>query len=218
MRGLTLFATIALATSASFTSVSVASDDVRDLCVSQGDKTKFLDYIEKNQPGAPLAIASRGLEVPEALLTSALPKTAAVGVKANPEITTQIWKSIDAWGADTDIGMVFSPSDQHAFVFPKHRVPLLQEGAKEGYLDMVANGDGGVHAHVQLKNISYIYATNLKSKDGKWQTQGITFFGPDGHAVIGVFASIKSKVISDAAVKGFEKTWAILSGLPQACE
>jgi putative heme iron utilization protein len=184
-------------------------------CASPEQSSAILEYMD-DRPGIPLAIPSRNLEIPEAAVSSALPNDAAVGVMATPEISAKVWDSLEAWGADAAVGLVFSPSGQHAFALPS-LVPMRVDDDTDGYLDVYADDGAGVHSHIQMKYVSAIYATDVKAPNGE-RTRGVTYFGPDGHGIIGVFASIKGDVYSDAAVAGFTDTWDLIASMPQACE
>lgn len=184
-------------------------------CASTEEVALVGEYMT-NRPGIPLAIPSRNLEIPEAVVASALSSEDAVGVMATPEIASQVWDSIEAWGEYSKVGLIFSPSGQHAFALPS-LVPVRVDPDEDGYLDVYADDGNGVHSHIQLKYVSAIYATDLSSESGD-RTRGVTYFGPDGNAIIGVFASIKTDVYSEAAVTGFDDTWDLLAEMPQPCE
>ncbi|MCI4646079.1 MAG: hypothetical protein MRY64_14960 [Hyphomonadaceae bacterium] len=190
-------------------------DPTLSMCATAEQAAEVTAYLE-NRPGIPLAIASRNLEIPEAAAASALPADTAVGVVATPEIASKVWDTVEAWGEYSKVGLVFSPSGQHAFALPS-LVPMRVDPDSDGYLDVYADDGDGVHSHIQLKYVSAIYATDIKAPSGD-RTRALIYYGPDGHAIIGVYPSIKGDVYSEAAVTGFKATWDLLAAMPQPCE
>ncbi|PHR93677.1 MAG: hypothetical protein COA69_03315 [Robiginitomaculum sp.] len=186
------------------------------LCATAQQTALISDYVTNKRPGVPLAIPSRNLKIPEGLIASGLPDGSAVGVSVTPELTKKIWASIDAWGKNTTVSLIFSPSSQHAFAFSS-LVPVAQIDEGDGYLDVYADDGDGVHSHLQLDYVSSIWATDLQTVDGASRSRGISLFGPDDHLIVGVYASVKGDPFDEAAVNGFAKTWDLIASMPQAC-
>lgn len=207
-----------LLTSAAIALTFQGAASASDLCATPREEALIQSYAYDQRPGIPLAIGARNLEIPEAVFASGMKEGDVVGVMATPDIATEIWTSMDeAWGADAKVGLVFSPSNQHAFALP-HLLPVQVDGSEDGYLDVYADDGNGVHSHIQLKYVEAIYATDLKNADGVSETKGISLFGPDGDLIISVYASIKGDVYSEAAENGFATTWDLIASMPQACE
>lgn len=186
-------------------------------CATPEQAEKIRTYYTSERPGVPLAVASRAFEVPEAIIASALPPEQSIGVDASPEITGEIWRSIESWGAATNVTLVITPSSQHAFAFPS-LVPVNQDDNADGYLDVYADSGNGVHSHIQIKYVSKIFASDITTAEANRRTRGVSFFSSDGHLIIGVYASINKDAFDLAAVTGFDRTWALIGTMPRACQ
>jgi len=185
-------------------------------CATVEQASNIKTYYEKTRPGVPLTVASRFFNVPEFAIASGLPAALSIGTAVTPEQVKTIWSSIDAWGATTRVSLVVTPGSKHAFAFPS-LVPITQKDAKDGYIDVYADEGRGVHSHIQLDQVAAVYATELADPKPGFKTRAISFFGPDGHLVIGVYASIKSDPFDDKAVAGFERTRALIASMPRIC-
>jgi len=202
---------------AALTAVPATANAYGPVCATTEQAGNIKDYYTKSRPGVPLPVPSRYFNVTEFVVASALPTESSLGVEATPEVTKQIWASIDGWGASTKVTLVLSPGSKHAFAFPS-LVPVTQSDAKDGYLDVYADGGKGVHSHLQLDHVKAIYATDLPTKDPKFRTRGVSFFGPSGDLILGVYASINTAGYDQKAVDGFGRTWNLLKGMPRHCE
>lgn len=185
------------------------------VCATPEQAKNIRAYYEKLRPGVPLPVASRYFNVPEAIVASALPADAAVGTSVTPEVADRVWKSIEAWGAQTRVSLVFAPNGKHAFALPS-LVPIDQDDSSDGYLDVYADGGKGVHSHIQIAGIAAIYAHDMPNGDGN-RTRGVSFFGPGGDLIVGVYASIKADPFDPKAVEGFAATWRLLKELKRPC-
>lgn len=185
-------------------------------CATTEQAGNIRAYYEKTRPGVPLTVASRFFNIPEFAIASGLPAALSVGTAVTPDQVKTIWSSIDAWGATTRVSLVVTPGSKHAFAFPS-LVPVTQKDAKDGYIDVYADEGRGVHSHIQLDQVAAVYATELADAKPGFKTRAISFFGPDGHLVIGVYASIKSDPFDDKAVVGFERTRALIASMPRIC-
>lgn len=187
-------------------------------CATSADKLRVKQYYEKEHPGAAMSMPSRLLDVPELVISSALPAEQSIGVVATPRITKDVWKTIDAWGADTTIKLVFASGGKHAFVFPT-LVPITQPERThpKGYLDMYADGGKGIHAHLQLAHVKAIYATDYAGEAADKRTRAVSFYGQDGNLILGVFASIYDEEQRPRAIEGFAKSWDSIKSLPRVC-
>jgi len=185
-------------------------------CATAAQKTFVQDYYTTKRPGVPLAVASRYFEIPEETVASAVSADASYGVAATPALVQKVWSSIDAWGAKTRVTLVFSPSSEHAFAIAS-LVPITQSDPAPGYLDVYADEGKGVHSHIQLSRVSSIYATDLPTNKDGFRTRAISFFGPDGNLIIGVYASLKTDPFDAVAVEGFNATRTLLKTLPRLC-
>ncbi|MFC3053200.1 ChuX/HutX family heme-like substrate-binding protein [Kordiimonas pumila] len=186
-------------------------NDALKLCPTTAQKTRIMQEVT-DYPGDPITIVARDLKVPEFTAVSSLPAKMAVGAWINGEQAQELWKSIDAWGKDTMVRLLFTPSSQHAFIV-HDKVPVTQPNPEEGYLDVYADEGNGIHSHIQLNTIASIYASDLPTDDPKYRTRGINFYDQQGHSVIGVYASIKTYEPDPAAIAGFERTKAEIAKL-----
>lgn len=184
-------------------------------CAGPAIQKKVSDFYLGKGKGAPLVIAGRTLKLPEALVASALESDQHIGVLASAERVKNIWTSIDQWGEETHVRLVFTMGGSHVFDFPS-KVPMRQEDLDDGWLDIFADQGEGVHGHLWLEQIKTVHAINLPGADDT-PTRAISFYAADGTLIIGVYASISKKPYDKAVDPGFEKTWALLKTLPKAC-
>ena len=164
--------------------------------------------------GAPLPVVSRMTGQLEVHVATSIKD--AVTVAVTPELTKRIWTTIDAWGADTYTNLVFTMGGKHVLDF-RHKIPTREVDLDDGWLDIYADGGAGVHGHLWLDRVSTVVATEVPGK-GDHNTRAISFYGPDGKLAIGVYSSISTKEVDQAAVDGFYKTREFLASLPQACK
>lgn len=187
------------------------------ICATPAQKIFIQDYYTAKRPGVPLPVPSRYFEVPEAVVASALPAEISLGTAATPDVVRTVWSSIDAWGAETSVTLVVSPTSQHAFAFPS-LVPITQERSNPGYISVYADNGDGVHSHIQLDRVAAIFATDLPTDKPEFRTRGVSFFGADGHLIVGVYASIREGAFDQRAVDGFAATWSLIESMPRLCQ
>ena len=185
------------------------------LCADSFDKSMVRDFYRLLQPGAPPPIPSRELALVETKIVSGLPPSESTGTAASREIYEQIWKTIDTWGGENRITLVVTVDGFHAWAFPS-QVPITRTPAPEAFYDMYAQGDDGVHAHINPDLISMIYAVRLRARNGEY-LRAVNFYGENGHLVVGVYATEPGKQRADRVVEGFERTWDAIEALPGAC-
>lgn len=186
------------------------------LCASPEDVERVREAYEQ-MPGEPMTIIAGHLKLPEVQVTTALPKENSIGTKTTPEMVKDIWTSIDQWGADTEVRLMFTMGGQHAYHFPS-LVPMRQEDLDDGWLDIYADKGDGVHGHLWLKTIRSVHAVDIPGPDNE-RLRAISFYTSDGNLAIGVYASrTHKKFFSKAAVEGFAKTWKLIASMSRACE
>src|SRR3546814_7668260 len=76
----------------------------------------------------------------------------------------KVWKSIDSWGKDTKIGLVFTSGGMHAWNFPS-TVPQTQSSTSLIWYDMYADDGAGVHGHITPQEVEQIWALQLPTKE-----------------------------------------------------
>lgn len=184
------------------------------VCASARDASRVREAYEQ-RPGAPMPVPSRQLDLPEVQVTTGLPESNSIGVLTTPEMVKEIWSSIDAWGAETEVHLVFTMGGQHVLDFPS-LVPMRQEDLDDGWLDIYADNGDGVHGHLWLAPIRSVHAVDIPATGDK-RTRAVNFYTPDGNLAIGVYASMGSKPFDRAAVEGFAGTWRLIESMPRAC-
>lgn len=165
--------------------------------------------------GAPLAVVSRIVNLPEVLVATGVPKENRLSIHASPDISKKIWASIDGWGAQTNIRMVYTMGGGHVLDFPS-KVPIAGPDLDDGWIDIYADNGDGVHGHLWLERIASIHAIDIPGADDV-RTRTISFYGPDGKLVLGLYASITTKKFDQSAVDGFAKTQTLIASMPQLC-
>ena len=184
-------------------------------CASNKDVKRIAKYFA-GRPGAPTPKLSRDLGIPELHVVTGLPKESRISVKSTPAVVKEIWSSIDAWGEQTAVHLVFTIGGAHVLDFPS-LVPVRQKDLNDGWLNVYANKGDGVHGHLWLDHITTVHAIDIPGSDDT-RTRGVLFFLPKGDLAIGVYASIATKEFDPKAVEGFERTWQVLKVKPQICK
>src|SRR3546814_1210735 len=100
---------------------AVAPAGAQDLCATADDAKVIQHYYADIRPGGPPPAAARLFHMREATLVSALHPDHAYGVRSDRRFFAKVWKSIDSWGKDTKIGLVFTSGGMHAWNFPRDR-------------------------------------------------------------------------------------------------
>jgi putative heme iron utilization protein len=186
-------------------------------CATSAQSAAVVKYFTETRPGAPLPIPGRVLAVKEAIVASGLPRTQSWGIASTPDIFRRIWRSIDAWGARTQVALVFTGGGSHAWNFPS-LVPITQPDRANGMYDMNADDGHGVHGHITMADVASAWAVELPRKDGP--TRAIVFYDKRGELILGVYASIAGagpEKNDDKAIPGFEKTRDLIRSLPGIC-
>lgn len=195
---------------------TATASSLQSLCASEDEAERVREFYSETRPGAVLPIPGRKLNLLESKIVSGLPVAYAVGVEGSPDRLAEIWRSIDAWGADTNVRLVLSIDGWHPFDFPS-KTPVTQEKHSQGFYDVYAEGDDGVHIHLKPDDVKLIYAAQLPDADASL-TRSINLYDSDGRLIIGVYASkAGSSDFDAAAVTGFDGTWNLIENMPRAC-
>lgn len=208
--------TLLLSLAMLLTTQSTAFTAEKMICASSSQTKKVMAFYTKTRPGAVTPIPARRLNVPEAVIASGVEGTYSVGVRATPEIVSNVWATIDAWGARTKVGLVLTSEGPHAYDFPS-LVPISLPDDGSGFIDMEADGGRGVHGHIFKSTIQSIYAVKLPDNKGGF-SRLVSFYGPNGHLVLGVYASKAGGYGDKNAITGFAKSWDLIKSLPRACK
>ncbi len=185
-----------------------------EACVSADVTTAVAAYY-KGHPGVTLNSAAQDLNIPELNVATAAPDSRRVAAKVTAEQVKDIWTSIDGWGAKTAVRLLFTMGGKQLMDFPS-LVPTRQADLQDGWLDIYADDGAGVHGHLWLGRVDTVHAVDLAGSDGE-RTRAISFYAPEGHLIMGVYASIAGEDFDSKAVKGFERTRKAIAALPQLC-
>lgn len=187
-----------------------------DTCASTDDAKVIQNYYANIRPGAPPPPVSRLFRMPEATVVSALHADQAYGVRSNRVFFEQVWKSIDAWGADTKIGLVFTSGGKHAWNFPS-KVPVTQASSSPIWYDMYADEGAGVHGHITPQEVDQIWAMQIPTKEADKFTRIVGFYDQQGDLIVGLYVSENTKPFDPKALAGFERTRELLKTHPRIC-
>lgn len=191
--------------------------DRADHCASADDARVIQHYYASTRPGAPPPAVSRLFRMKEASVASALHPEQAYGVRSNRLFFDEVWKSVDGWGKDTRIGIVFTAGGMHAWNFPS-TVPQTQASTSPIWYDMYADDGAGVHGHITPQEVDQIWALQIPTKEAGKFTRILGFYGKDGHLIVGLYASEGVKAFDPKAVAGFERTRELLRTQPRICQ
>lgn len=187
-----------------------------DTCASADDAKVIRHYYAQTRPGAPPPAVARLFRMEETRVASALEPAQAYGVRSNRLLFDEVWKSVDAWGADTRIGIVFTSGGMHVWNFPS-KVPQTQSTTTPIWYDMYADGGAGVHGHITPQEVDQIWALQIPTKEADKFTRILGFYDRQGALIVGLYVSEGVKDFDPKAVAGFERTRELLRAQPRIC-
>lgn len=187
-----------------------------DTCASADDAKVIQHYYAQTRPGAPPPAVGRLFRMQETTVVSALAPAQAYGVRSNRLFFEEVWKSVDAWGADTRIGIVFTSGGKHVWNFPS-KVPQTQSTSTPIWYDMYADNGDGVHGHITPAEVDQIWALQLPTREADKFTRILAFYDKQGDLIVGLYVSEGVKPFDPKAVAGFEKTRELLKSQPRIC-
>lgn len=193
-----------------------AAASAKAQCATADDARVVQHYYSEVRRGGPPPAAARLFRMPEATLVSALDPAHAYGVRSNRRFFEEVWKSVDGWGKDTRIGLVFTSGGMHAWNFPS-TVPQTQASSSPIWYDMYADDGAGVHGHITPQEVEQIWALQLPTAEPDRFTRILAFYGEDGHLIVGLYVSEGTKDFDPAAIAGFERTRELLMTQPRIC-
>lgn len=159
------------------------------------------------EPG-PLGGVAATLKLPEVVVASALPSTAAHGV--GPEHFAQVWKSLESW----DDALAFITKGRDLFEI-KGRIAKGEPSTRSKFFNLSREGDGLV-GHLRPDLYSAIYLLSIPGE--KSTLRGVTFFDQAGEAVFSVYVPGEgAEAPPPAVIKQFETTAKMMRGLPALC-
>lgn len=86
-------------------------------CAKNSDARRVAAFYTENT-GAPTPIPARALKIPELHVVTGLPTDNRVGTEASEKLLEDLWLTIDAWGEDTRVNLVYTMGGQHVIDFP----------------------------------------------------------------------------------------------------
>lgn len=188
------------------------------ICANASETILVREFYTDKRPGVPLPVPARSLELSETIIASALPADQTIGAVATVEGVRTVWESIETWGADTDVSLVFAVNGSHTFNFPS-KVPMTQPDDGSGFQDIYADNGDGVHGHLLRSQVSYIYAAKLPgAQTNNEKTRTVGFYDAEGGLVLGVYASIADGKGDPRAIANFDNSWHAIAALPRACQ
>lgn len=185
-------------------------------CGTDDDRAVIQNYYANVRPGAPPPAVGRLFRMPEATVVSSLHPDHAYGVRSNRLFFDEVWKSVDSWGKDTRIGIVFTSGGMHAWNFPS-TVPQTQSSTSLIWYDMYADDGAGVHGHITPQEVDQIWALQIPTLQPDRFTRILAFYGKEGDLIVGLYVSENVKDFDPAAVAGFERTRELLRTQPRIC-
>jgi len=202
---LALAAVLAAASSGAQTPAP-APTSVAPLCATAEQATAVTEFYGKMQAMLPL-LATRTLKMPEAVIVSALKPDQALGVEGRN--FGAIWDSARAWG---DVVFFVSKGGNQFEI--NGTLPEGAQSTSSSYFNLGPQ-KAGITGHLRADNVVSIYAISLKQ--GKTHLRGLNFYDAKGDSQFSIFLPGEGAPVSKEAEAAFEKTWALLSGLPRVC-
>ncbi len=154
----------------------------------------------------PTFMAAGNLGIPEAALASALSGKQAVGTTGAG--FEAVWKSLQEWPDATAVvlkaGNVFET---------RGPIPAGVPSTKSQFYNLKQDG-AGLSGHLRPDLVAAIYALDLPGAQGP--LRGITFLDSAGEGLFGVYLPEGANP-KPALVAQFEKTRALIAGLPRVC-
>lgn len=184
---------------------AVQAADTPSLCATPEQAQKVRELYAK-PPSPPPFMAAPKLGLPEAIVLSALPPDQALGVPGSAFM--KVWESLQGW--DRSLTLVLKAGN----VFEIHGPIMPGEPSKTSQFFNLKYPEAGLGGHLRPDLIAAIYAVSLQAREG--QLRGVTFLDANGDNAFNVFLP-ESNEPTAAEVAQFEKTRALIAGMPRAC-
>jgi putative heme iron utilization protein len=154
----------------------------------------------------PTFMAAAKLGIPEALVASAIAGQQAIGTTGAG--FEAVWNSLQNW-ADATVVLLKS-----GYVFEvRGRIPGGAPSTKSHFYNLKQDG-AGLGGHLRPDLVGAIYAVDLVGAQGP--LRGVTFLDAAGEGIFGVYLPEGAEP-KPALVAQFEKTRALIAGLPRVC-
>jgi putative heme iron utilization protein len=182
-----------------------AAADAPALCAN-AQQAAQVRALYAQAPVPPPFMAAPKLGLPEAIVLSALPADKALGVPGSEFL--EVWQSLQSW--ERSLTLVLKAGQ----VFEIYgRIPP-GEPSKISQNYNLEYPEAGLGGHLRPDLIAAIYAVSLEGREGPMR--GLSFLDAEGNGAFAVFLP-ESRKPTAAEVAQFEKTRALLQGLPRAC-
>jgi putative heme utilization carrier protein HutX len=176
-------------------------------CASGPEAALVRAAFAKPAPPAPFAAAQQ-LELPEAVVVSALPAEQAYGVAASH--FQAIWESLQAWESSVFVVM------KGGHVFEVYGKLFHGEPSKRSNFFNLHGEGAGMSGHLRPDLLSAIYVISIPGKEAPMR--GVLFYDQAGEAAFGVYVPGEGSTPSESLIKAFEATAAEIRSLPAVCE
>ena len=154
----------------------------------------------------PTFMAAAKLGIPEALVASAIAGQQAIGTTGAG--FEAVWNSLQDW-ADATVVLLKS-----GYVFEvRGRIPAGAPSTKSQFYNLKQDG-AGLGGHLRPDLVGAIYAVDLAGAQGP--LRGVTFLDAAGEGIFGVYLPEGAEP-KPALAAQFEKTRALIAGLPRVC-
>lgn len=197
-------ALVAAACTACATTAAAAAD-APSLCAT-AEQARPVRELYAQSPAPPPFLASGQLGLTEAVVLSAMPADKAVGTSG--AAFAAVWESLRQW--DRSLTLVLKAGQ----VFEIHgRIPK-GEPSKISRNYNLEYPEAGLGGHLRPDLVAAIYAVSLQGREGPMR--GVMFLDATGDDAFSVFLP-ESREPTPAEIAQFEKTRALVAGLPRAC-
>jgi putative heme iron utilization protein len=175
------------------------------LCASP-EQAATVQALYATAPVPPTFMAAAKLGLPEAVVASAISGKQVVGTTGAG--FDAVWKSLQEWD---DATVVVLKAD---FVLEvRGRIPGGAPSTKSQYFNLKQDG-AGLGGHLRPDLVGAIYAVDLAGAQAP--LRGLTFLNAAGEGIFGIYVPEGANP-NPALVAQFEKTRAVIAGLPRVC-
>jgi len=175
------------------------------LCASP-EQAAAVQALYATAPVPPTFMAATKLGIPEAIVTSALGGKEAVGTTGAG--FAAVWASLQDWD-DATVVLLKGANVMEV----RGRIPTGTPSTKSQFFNLKQDG-AGLGGHLRPDLLGAIYAVELAGAPGT--LRGVTFLDAAGESLFGVYVPEGADKKPDLVAQ-FEKTRALIAGLPRVC-
>lgn len=196
---------VTLAALAACLGLPAAQAAAPSLCATPEQAQKVRELYAQ-PPSPPPFMAAPKLGLSDAIVLSALPGDKAVGVPGSE--FPKVWESLQGWSRSLTLVL------KAGHVFEIYGPIMPGEPSKTSQFFNLKYPQAGLGGHLRPDLIGAIYAVSLQGREGP--IRGVTFVDANGENAFNVFLP-ESQEPTAAEIAQFEKTRALMAGLPRAC-